>query len=80
MIFNLLSCLIYSVTCFIGASLGIGISFIVNCTLIEICKSPYFAYVNILFYFLVFWNIFLDNRNIYINKIIEKSSNYFPKS
>ncbi len=35
----------HGVSLCIGSSLGIGISFIVNCTLIEISKSVYFAYV-----------------------------------
>jgi hypothetical protein len=37
---------LYSISMLIGACLGIGVSFIVNCTLIEISKSIYFAYVS----------------------------------
>ena len=37
---------VHGISMIIGACLGIGVSFIVNCTLIEISKTIYFAYVS----------------------------------
>ena len=40
---------IHAISLIFGACIGIGVSFMVNCTLIEISKGKYFAYVRIKF-------------------------------
>lgn len=38
---------VHAISLIIGACLGIAVSFIVNCTLIEISRGKYFAYVRL---------------------------------
>lgn len=52
MVISGLNLLIHTTCMMIGASLGIGISFIVNCALIEVSKSKLFSIV-ILFFLLI---------------------------
>ncbi len=71
--------IIHLICMLVGASLGIGISFIVNCSLIEISKSKLFSIVNnfeflFLIYkmlknskIIVFCMRIYDNWNIHIN-------------
>jgi hypothetical protein len=61
-----------------GSAVGVGISFIVNCTLVEIANSTFFAYVNI-FHNKVFLNILRNNRLLYFDKILKKQPNRIPK-
>ena len=46
---NSLNILVHFSCMLLGASIGVGVSFLVNCTLIEISKSKLFAIVNKLF-------------------------------
>ena len=67
----------------LGASIGVGVSFLVNCTLIEISKSKIFAIVNKFnkkYSIQVFWRSIFNRRNVYSYKILKKSLHKFPKS
>jgi hypothetical protein len=45
MIINLYNVVAHVISIMVGSAIGIGVSFIVNCTLIEISKNLYFSYV-----------------------------------
>ena len=57
MLDELCGCIGKSLSASIGAVIGAGVSFVVNCTLLEISKSKFFSYVNFLSYFTVLFDI-----------------------
>ena len=65
--------LIHIISMIFGTAIGIGVSFIVNCTLIEISIDRFFAYVS--FFKEVFFCILCNYRNIYIYTFFEKLTN-----
>ena len=56
---------------------GMGISFISNCTLIEISKRQYFAIVSILLNNKVFFSFFFHHGIIYSLQIAKSKRNKF---
>jgi hypothetical protein len=67
-----LALLTYTFSTVFGAALGIGISFIVNSTLVEIANNTFFAYVNGILTVLVLFNLLSRYRIIYSHEVIEK--------
>jgi hypothetical protein len=72
-----LNFMIHTIALILGASIGTGVSFIVNCTLIEISKNRFFAYVRL--FNIVFFSILCNNRHLYLLEKFEKCSKYFSK-